>query len=569
MQHFINGIEVMPVDGENLGISIDFTKDVSEAELSVDAVKLTTEAYANIKQHRDAGQGLFEGVPYQIKIGSLTLDYYVDLTKSPKFADSYVECNIFKRNSVYSFIERAKGLSWESLNAKQTITGAFDVPYIIVPDNQVELLVMLSLTTFTTTYALIQAVQDLVDIIAAGVQATTPNATVPPVPPPGAVIAFALKVAAQAVKVAALIIALIKLLKQVIELVMPPIRNLKGSKMKSLLSQAAAYLGCSFESSALDSLSGLTILPVTLQRLNTSIWDILLGNQVSYYNKHYPSALDTTPMVWDLFEEAKKLLNGRIWKVGNTIRLERRDWQYSQTSLGVINTLNLQDIRQNAHTYNFGDTWKRYYLHYQYDQSDLHTVDKIQGLSTEYSTEPVTIANADLDLITGLVDQSINFALAYRKERLNFVEKEVAKVALFVDKLVNTLGGNSNLYAKVTGRIGVIQISQQHYAVTKLLYTVGGRQPSNYLDYIGADPIYLDWHAINQVKENLKIVAESTLPFAPAQFEAILGNNVMFDQLGNQLEILRFDWTNAAATADIEYQQVSPLGSNTKTVKIA
>jgi len=523
LQHFINGIQVMPVDGDSIGISIDFTQDISEAELTVDSIKLSTEAYKVIKEHRDNGMGLFEGVPYQIKIGSLLLDYYVDLTKSPKFVDSYVECNIFKRYSVHSFIERAKGMSWESLNKKSTITGIFDVPYVIIPDNQVELLIMVSITTFTTTYALIQSIRDLITIITSGtIEAATPNAGAGVTVDSGSIITLALKIAAQALYVAALIIALIKLIKQIVELIFPKVRNLKASKIKNLLAQACAELGCSFSSTALDSLPGLTLLPVTLQSTNKSIWKTLMGTETTYYNKGYPTSLDTTPQVWDLFEEVKKIINGKIRKIGNTIHLERRDYWYTQSSAGFVNTLNIQDIRENSFTYNFEDHWKRYYLHYQYDQSDVHTIDKIPGLACEYSTEAVSFTNKDLVTITGNADISINFSMADRKDELNFVEKEVAKLAKEVDKIVNGLGGNSNMYSKVIARVGVMQISQQHFTSTKLMYTIGGRQPVNYLDYIGANALYTNWHAINQVKENLKRISESDVPFAPDQFESIL-----------------------------------------------
>jgi len=262
------------------------------------------------------------------------------------------------------------------------------------------------------------------------------------------------------------------------------------------------------------------------------------------------------------------MFNGKVRIVGNTVYFERRDYWVLNAGLQIKRTLNLQDKRENQWRYNLGEAWKRYYIHYRTDPSDLNTLDKIDFSDAEYSTEPVSVVNADLVSIKGLSDVALPWAFGIRKESLSFVEEAALPFAKLADKVVQFFGGSSDLASKVKGRVGVLQISQQYFTVSKLLYQVGGKQPYNYLDYIGAKILWRDWHSINKVKENFKKIFASPIPFSTYNFETILENNYVNDQDGNSLEILTFEWINKSKTAEIEYSEFSDEGDNTKTIVI-
>ena len=234
----------------------------------------------------------------------------------------------------------------------------------------------------------------------------------------------------------------------------------------------------------------------------------------------------------------------------------------------MITTLTLQDMRENRYRLNLGEAGKRYWLHYQSDPSDLNTLDNIDFSQTEYSTEPISVQNPEFLNIKGLVDRSIPFSLGIRKGAFTAVEEAALPFAELADEVVQFFGGSGNLVAKIKGRIGVLQISQQYFTITKLMYTVSGKQPSNYLNIIGADPIYKVYHTINQVRENMKRLRDSPIPFSEFDFESIVNNNYVEDQNGDSLEILTFVWTSANEIADIEYARPSFEGFNTKTIKI-
>ena len=287
------------------------------------------------------------------------------------------------------------------------------------------------------------------------------------------------------------------------------------------------------------------------------------------FTKGYPTARDTTPTLGRLIDAMEQMFNAKMRVVNSVVYLERRDYWVLNSQVQITTTLNLQDKRENRWRYNLGEAWKRYWIHYQLDSSDLNTLDNIDSSQAEYSTEPVTIQNADLVSIKGLADVSIPFAFGIRKDSLSYVEEQTLPFAELADEVIQFFGGSSNLVSQVQGRIGVLQLSQQYFTVSKLMYTVGGKQPLNYLTKIGANVIYQNYHAINQVKANFKKIYDDPVRFSTFNFEDIIENNYITDQDGNSLEVLTLEWINEAKEAQITYAEKSNEGDNTKTILIS
>lgn len=569
-KHFINGVEIRPKNADSIGFKLDWSGNPKEAELTVDRIVLVNKAYSIVKEHIDNGAGMFEGIPYAVSIDGFEVQYYIDLTENAVFTTNSVEVTIRRRKAVDYFFSQANALSFESLNAKlpNGLLNNFNVPYVIIKDNQVELLIMLSLSTYSLTKALIEGIQELSKAIADITEASIPVG-IPPAPNVGAIISASLKASARLIYVIALIVTLINLIQQIMELIFPKVRYFLASKVKELLSQGCQYLGYQFESTLLDGLSGLTLLPVPMKDDNPSIFETLLGIQSQPFTKGYPTALDTTPTVGSLFKAVESALNAKTRILqGNIVKTEIRTFWYNLNGVIIHRTMSLQDKRENSWTYNFGDAWKRYFIHYQIDSTDKHTLDKIKSSDAEYSTEPVSIVNADLVNIKGLAEVNIPFSLGIRKDKLTFVESTALTLAEFADSVVNFFGGSSNLAGLINGRIGVLQISQQQFMISKLLYTVNGRQPTNYLNLIGADAFYINYHQINQVKENFKRFETERIKFDGQSFLNLIDNNVVTDQFGNQLELETFKWINGAKEAEIESFEYSDKASNTLTILI-
>lgn len=141
-------------------------------------------------------------------------------------------------------------------------------------------------------------------------------------------------------------------------------------------------------------------------------------------------------------------------------------------------------------------------------------------------------------------------------------------LAQLCDSVISTLGGDSSLSYSVQARIGVLQISDQYFTKTKLLYTVGGKQPPNYMTKISATALYNKYHYINEISHNLQEISSATIPFTSQQIESLISNNYIYDQNGDQYKILTFSWVNGSQRADVEYSIKSDKGTNTQTLKI-
>ena len=569
MKHYINGIEVTPRNISEIGIRCSFTERMQDIVLNVDSITLTREDYELVKQHT-SNIGVFEGIPYTVVMNSgIQLEYFINLTEQTIYRTYEVECKIMLRKSIDKFFDDASGSSFELIKSKGFTFPIFDIPYVIIKDNQLEIAIPLTITLFLMIKELADAtrqlVMDTVDLIGA----TTPNLGTGFSMDTGDIISKVLKIIAQIVYIALLLSAIVMMGKQLQELIFPKVRYLKGCKVKDLLTVGCNFLGYNFSSTCLNSYSGLTILPVPLQKQVKKFFMFKQNSLNLSFNKGYPTANDSTPTVGSLLEEVRKFFNGRIRVINGTVHLERRDYWAGVTSNQIAPALALQDSRQDEYTYNTDDAWKRYVVGYTPDISDLHTFDNFEGNDCELSCEPINVVNADLVTIKGLVDVVLPFALGSRKEKLNWLEELAKAVFKVIDSVIIKLGGNSSLSATIQNRIGVLKISQQYFSITKLMYTNGGRQPVNYLSYIGAINVYNNFHKINQIEFNgQKIRNNVRARFNDSDFLSLISNN--FANIdGDICEITELTYIEDSHSVEITYREPDNYASGkVKTVVI-
>ena len=552
MRHFLNEVEIAPRNLPDIGFISDFTDRPTELSLNVDKLILPREALSLIQSHIQT-QGVFEGIPYRVESGTISIDYYVDLTENAVFRDHEIEVKIKRRYAKDNFFDRADGTSFELMAKKGVSFNFIDVPYLIIKDNQVELGISLALSTYVMTKELIQAVKDTAEAIADLINAFTPTSG-------GAfdlgdIIALGLKAVAQLAYTAAVLIALIKLAQQLKELIFPKIRYYKACKVRELMSKGAQYLGYSFQSTLLDAVPGFTLLPVPLTKAKRSIFEYIQNDLNFSFTKGYPTAQDSTPTIGQLFREMENIFNARTKVVNGVVQFERRDYWQNVTPNSIIPALAIQDARQDEYTLNTEDIWKRYYIAYRVDYSDTHTVDFFDPTDAEYSAEPNNVLNADLVNIKGLASVDIPFALGTRKENLTWVEQYVKFIFASIDELTSIFGGGTNLVGQIDARKGVLKLSQQFYSTSKLLYLVNDKQPANYIDYIGAKALWEKYHYINQIQlYDYKIRNEVRTRISYSDFVNLLNNNFA-DINGSICEILRIEYLDEKSFAQISYKE--------------
>ena len=557
MKHLLNGVEIAPRNINDIGVVSNFGDIPNELELNVDKLVLPREAYNIIENHVNT-LGVFEGIPYEVIMNSgVNLQYYVDLTEETLYRHHEIEVKIKRRNAKDSFFDRADGSSFEWLNKSGANFNLRSIPYVIIQDNQGELFFNLALSTFILTKELIYAADQIVQSATEIISATVPDvgATGPTIQT-GDIINMALKITARIIYFAAVVVAVIKLGQDLLALLFPKVRYLKGCTVKELIEKGCSFLGYNVQSQLLNDIENFTIVPVPLMTKTKKWYENLSDDLTNDFNKGYPTAQDTVATLGSLIRSIEIMFNAKTRVYDGVVYLERRDfWQ--NLSQNIINpALNIQSDRDEVYKYNTQDIWKRYYIHYQVDFSDTHTTDDFDSTDAEYSTEPVNVVNQDLVSIKGLNDVNINFALGKRKDKLNFIESAAAEVLMNIDLVANVFGGNSSIASLITNRIGVLQISQQFFSVTKMLYTLNdGKQPQDYKNYIRASYLWDNYHYINQIfLNNYRIKENARVRLSDQDFVNLLSNN--YAQVGNQIvEILKIEYIDSKSYALISYRE--------------
>lgn len=554
MKHFLNDIEVAPRNVLEFGLTSDFGGDPNILQIDADKIVLPREGL-KIIQDWIATQGLFEGIPYRIEMGNqISLEYYVDLTESATIRDFEIEVKIKKRGAFDNFFDNANGLSFELMAEKGVQFPFIDVPYLIIKDDVVVGGLTLAISLYTMTNALVQSIKDLSTTTSNIIEASTPNIGIPPAPPLGEIITLVLKGIAQVIYTASLLVAIIKLAQQMFELLFPKVRYFKGCTVKNLIEKGCNYLGYQLDSSLLNLMQNLTIMPVPLVKEKKSIVDYIENDLNFAFTKGYPTAQDSTPTLGSLIDAVENMFNARTRVYDNTVQIERRDYWGGTTTNNIIPALNLQDDMSGEFTYNTDSIWKRLYIHYEVDYADFHTVDFFDPTDAEFNTEALNVVNQDLVCIKGLNDVPIPFALGVRKGSLNWIEKFAKGFFQTIDSITGIFGGGTNFVATITNRIGVTQVGQQFYSKTKILLAIGGRQPPNYVEIIGAKALWDNFHYINQIQLNgYKIINDAPVRMNTADFVNLLSNNFA-DINGTTCEIIKIRFNNETSQAVISYK---------------
>jgi hypothetical protein len=520
----INGQNANVENIETIGFKTDFTGLLNEQEVNVDSLVLVNESKQLIHDWISTN-GAFIGIPTQIVYGTLTFDYYIDLTDNPIFSDYSVEVKIKKRGANDSFFNVANALSFELLNARGVQFPTINVPYVIVKDNQLEVGIVLALAIFTTSQAIYKAVQELLNIAAefSGALALSP----------GLAISAGTKLILQLTYIGILVAQLIDLVAKLRELIFPKIRYFKACKVVDLIRLGCENIGYTFSSNALSALD-LTILPVPLQKANQSIFKFTQNELNNSFTKGYPTGNDTTPTLGQLISSMLDTFALKFKARNNQVQIETKQFFSENSTFSVAPALNVQDRRENEYTLNTSDANLRTYLHYQTDFNDLHTLDNFEPTDAEYGLKNLVQSDNDLKLLKGLKDVNIPFSLGVRKSEFNAIEQLCFNLFTIVDAYTGL-----ETAASIENRLGVLQVSQQFYGVTKLLKCdVNGKQPENYLNTLRASAIYYNYHQQYEIQINgFKRYENAPVLMNFAEYEQILNSNFA-DVDGVQCEIL-------------------------------
>jgi hypothetical protein len=544
----------------------DFTGNPDVLSLNVDSVILPREANQYIKTWIQ-NNGLFIGIPYTVEMdGNISLDYYIDLSDSsakPVVRQHEIEVKLKRRNGSDDFWEKARGTSFD-LMAKDNPTyfDYKDIGYFVIRDDAGMLAFQISMSIFLLTIQLIDAAKQVGETAADLLPPTT--------------VSGAIKAAIKIIYFLTLLSAMFVLMSQLFPILFPRMKYLKGLYYSEIFNKGCQFLGyTALPSSIFQQEPGWFTLPVPLQSTNESFFEKISNDLPDYFNTGHCSASDTTPTFGAWLDEVLKQFNAKLFidPANKTVRIERRDWLQQQTSLQIDPALNIQPDRDEQFTYNTEETWKRYYIAYTLDYTDVHTVDGVMfgRHQAEYSTENnVPTVNADLVTIKGLNEVRINFSMGAPKNKLSFGEILGSGFALLFDATTQAIaqafgGSGTNYYAQILDRKNALKIANEYFGITKSLYVKAKSGPNdrvslntdndNFDDIYSATALWNNYHYINFIANNDFIIhEEARIRLRQSQFVSLQNSNYIFTN-NKWCEVLRIEWIDEKSDAKITYKE--------------
>lgn len=543
MKHFLNGTEITPRNLEDMGISVDFSKDVQQESINIDSVVIPMLGREIVMNHLNT-IGLSEGIPYEISFNGKKLPYYVDLLESLKVRTNEVEVRIKQRYAHDNFIENADSLTFDYLNSLKALR-TYDLKYRIIQQEPLFKALVISVTI----YSIARTIQDQVREFAKSAKEFASSFAFAPFAVQGKILEASIQLAIQIAYIAILVFQIKKLASDMKELIFPKTRSYKACKVRELLVDGCAHLGYTFKSTIFENdYANLAICSAPQNRQKKGILDYLESDLNFAFNTGYPTITDSTPTLGSLIKAMQTMFNAKIKVRNKVVEFERWDYWINQAQGSVRVALPVQESAVDEFELDTERNFKRYIIKYETDYSDMTTLDDFSNTIGEYSAERKTIVNQDLNLIKGLTNATIPFARAKRKTFVNWLEKQYIRLLKEIDQ---TFGTN---YASQKTPLGIMEVTSQYFSVAKLVIIDGGGKlyPNQKMF-----PSYLwdTFHSINN--PNLySWVIRKKVPTAmtEGEFLQLLDNN--YAQInGTQCEILSLEYLPMQNRALLDYKQ--------------
>ena len=543
MKHFINGTEITPRNLEDIGISVDFSKDVQQESINIDNLIIPMVGRDLVMNHLK-NIGISEGIPYQISFGNKKLPYYIDLLEGLKIRSNEVEVKIKQRYAHDNFIENADSLTFDFLNSKKKLP-VYDAKYRIIQQEPLFKAIVVSITIYSVS----RTIQDQIRELAKTAKEFASAIAFAPFAVQGKVLEAGLQLAIQITYLAILIVQVKKLAEELKELIFPKTRVYNACKVIDLMKYGCEHLGYTFKSTLLEGeYKNLAVVSTPQNRGKKGILDYLESELNFAFNTGYPTVSDSTPTLGSLIQAMQTMFNAKIKVRNSIVEFERWDYWLTQ-SQGLVNVaLPVQEDAVDEFEIDTERNYKRYLIQYQTDFSDMTTLDNYQNTASEFSAERQTIVNQDLNLLKGLTSVNIPFAKAKRKTSVNWLEKQFLKMFKVID---STFGTN---YASTKSPLGVMEVSNQYFSLSKLILIDNGGKllPDDIMH-----PSYLwdKFHSINDPNLYSWIIRRK-VPTAMTEdeFIKILDNNYAPIN-GNVCEILSIEYLPMQNKALLDYKQ--------------
>jgi hypothetical protein len=414
---------------EYRGIEVQLNFEAQEVQTSITNQQFTfvNESAEKIKNAINSPLGIFWGLPLKFNAGGQTFfDGMIDLTNNLQVSCNEIKASIIERQKKDWLEEVADKFDFRYLaDVRKTITQAdyIKIPYVASEIPDYRSVAMLTITGFLIIVEIRRAIKD---IAAAVAKLPTGLDTASGV----------IDLILNAVFLVFLVIALLKLLKDVFNELIQPIKYHTAMSVSKHFEKGCQYLGLNFSSSLFYK-----NVP-TNNELPSGLWENLVimpekneagavkassEKKPGYYNGNFG----------DFLREMVRLFNAKITIIGNTLHFERKDYSSS------VSEYKIPDVRSDFYGYNTEELKANYLLQFQVDNLDLNTVNRYEGTNAKIITSSInTSGAAGTELIKGLEEKQFGFALGRRKTDFTRVEQIARTILNIFNPILNMMLGS-------------------------------------------------------------------------------------------------------------------------------
>lgn len=605
VKYFVDGEEVTPFNHKELSVELNFDKDSPDSKVLLNKWRFTNESadivYKKYLAGLTGGTGIFEGIPFKISVSdngvNREFNQYLDLTTVDALLScDDIECESRDAGNVDWLNTVADSFTFEYLNEQTPFlpdSKFISVPYILNSVPNYKEVMIISITMVFTIQQLNLMLSDF-----AGTLSAIANPFASP--------SEAVKAAFRILYTITLLITLIKLISDLIDMIIQPVKYHKGMYVRDLIDSACAYLGLTFESSIIKqgTFYDSFIIPRKFDSPVDTFGKKIVQKELGMFGFILPSNEQKgyfEGTFGDLLRAMKTIYKGKIIIKDGVLRLEREDYNNSSASY-IIPDIYSPSFKTNANELN-----SNYLIEFQTDVNDKNSINDFTGNIVRVYTAPNLVVNKDMLLTQGYNQQAIPFALARRKEDLTVPEKilnvllkiataiinplivvvnGIISVINLVAKAINSLKNVLNLIgiklvikippikkinavdfgAIVNDRIGMLMIENDSILTPKImLLSLGSNYRQNKIystnkSIFNAKYLYDNFHYIQSfvpvggVHNQYIRKSIQNVPFCFDDYEKVLNDNKIYTSDGKIARIENLKWNIWDQVADIDYR---------------
>lgn len=447
--HRINNIEVTPPE-EYLDTDLSWQEaDFAQEEVQLGSSEFTfvEDAWELLKDIYNGGMtgatfGSLVGVPYSVELSdgnhTMTIQRYIDLTTAT-WGRRNVRASVFQLESGEWLFENAE-IPFDYIYRRNELffeNNAVDVPYVI---NAVPQYTQVFVAKVTIIFLTIEIQRQISEISAEAAEAASVLYTI------SAVIRLAFRI----LYLILLFATIVNLIFDMISYLIQRVKYKRAMSVNNLLEVGAQELGLSYESNFLQG------APWNKSYIIPQTW-VTPEDQNNAGIRGFFSTGDNQTMFYrgtlaQLIRDMQATFNLELIEAPGRLKLELRGDMPTQATFQIPDTENFE------RTDNSDELNASILVAFNTDFNDENTIDSYEGTATQVTVELPGINAIEVRrrLFRGVLNVSIPFARAIRKDKLTSVESVLKVILSTLDTLLRPLVAVANGVISVINTVSKI-----------------------------------------------------------------------------------------------------------------